>query len=242
MSTSIEKISIGNIDIDVVRKDIKNMHLAVYPPKGRVRLAAPINTNNEVARLFAISKLGWIKKNVKNFNDQPRESIREYTSGESHYFNGKRYLLKVIENSTVNKIDITGFKHITMWVKPNSTVEDKANLLKEWYRKQLKDHIPELLEKWESTIGVKTNHWGVRNMRTKWGSCNTDAKRIWVNLELAKKPTECLEYIIVHELVHLLERNHNTRFVKYLDEFMPKWRLFRDELNNTPFRHLEWGY
>ncbi len=218
------------------------MHLAVYPPTGRIRLAAPLKTDAEVIRLFAISKIGWIKKHIKNFKEQPRESPREFQSGESHYFMGKRYLLKVVEEEGSQSVQIKGLKTIQLNVRPNTSAEARAILLKEWYRKELKSQLPELVTKWEKIIGVKCNDWGVKQMRTKWGACNIEAKRIWLNLELAKKPQLCLEYIIVHELIHLLERNHNDRFVSLMNKFMPKWRLHRDELNNLPVAHSNWGY
>ncbi|SDD13637.1 hypothetical protein SAMN04488104_101620 [Algoriphagus faecimaris] len=242
MNISPEIVQIANIQIEVVRKDIKNMHLAVYPPHGRVRLAVPQKTNEEVLRLFAISKLGWIKKNVKNFQEQARETKRDYVSGESHYFQGRRYILEVKEQEGYSKVELTGAKRIVLKVKKNSTVDDKAKIIKEWYRKELKHQIPPLLEKWEKVIGVKVDDWGVKQMKTKWGACNTEAKRIWLNLELAKKPPICLEYILVHELVHLHERSHNDRFIALMNEFMPKWRLYRDELNNLPIVHNDWGY
>lgn len=242
MTIKEEKIAISNMEIDVIRKNIKNMHLAVYPPTGRIRLSAPVNTDPEVVRLFAISKLGWIKKHVKNFQEQPRESEREFISGESHYVKGKRFLLEVVEQSGVPQVSLKGNKTLILKIKPQATREEKAKVIKEWYRKQLKAEIPELISKWEKRIGVTSNEWGVRHMRTKWGACNIEEKRIWINLELAKKPTICLEYIIVHELVHLLERNHNERFVSFMNEFMPKWRLHRDELNSLPVAHNDWGY
>lgn len=243
MSISEEKIGIANIQIDVVRKNIKNMHLAVYPPTGRVRLSAPQKTDYEVLRLFAISKLGWVKKHIKNFNEQPRETKRDYISGESHYIQGKRALLNVIiEQTGKNRIEFDGVKQVNFYVKNNTTHEQKAKLMKEWYRNELKKQIPSLIEKWEKIIGVKSSSWGVKQMTTKWGSCNIEAKRIWLNLELAKKPTICLEYIIAHELVHLLERNHNDKFVSHMNTFMPKWRLYRDELNSLPVAHNDWGY
>ena len=242
MNTSSEIITIATIEIEVIRKEIKNMHLAVYPPHGRIRLAAPLNTDGEVIRLFAISKLGWIKKHVKNFNEQPRETPREYKSGESHYFQGKRFLLDVVVHEGPNKVGVKGVKTIQLFVKPTATKEDRALVLKEWYRKELKKQIPELIEKWEELIGVKSEDWGVKQMRTKWGACNVSEKRIWLNLELSKKPVICLEYIIVHELVHLLERNHNDRFVSLMNKFMPKWRQYRDELNQLPVSHNDWGY
>jgi len=242
MSISTERISISNIEIDVIRKDIKNMHLAVYPPNGRIKISAPNRMDEEVVRLFAISKLGWIKKHVKNFQDQPRETIRKYISGESHYFFGQRYLLKLEEHNGYSKVDLKGVKHILIKIKPDATTEEKSKVMKEWYRKELKKLVPELIAKWEKVIGVKSDDWGVKQMKTKWGACNIEEKRIWLNLELAKKPIICLEYIIVHELVHLLERNHNDRFIQYMNQFMPKWRLHRDELNSLPVAHNDWGY
>ena len=241
---SIETISISssNIEIEVIRKDIKNMHLAVYPPTGRIRLAAPQKTDSEVIRLFAISKIGWIKKHIKNFKEQPRESAKEYVSGESHYYFGKRYMLQIIEHNGPNKIKLKGLKTIQLYVRPATTVETKSNLLKEWYRQELKRILPELISTWEKVIGVKCNDWGVKQMRTKWGACNVDEKRIWLNLELAKKPLICLEYIVVHELVHLLERNHNEQFIKHMNRFMPKWQQHRTELNQLPVVHWDWGY
>lgn len=242
MSTETISISSANIEIEVIRKDIKNMHLAVYPPTGRIRLAAPRKTDNEVVRLFAISKIGWIKKHIKTFKEQPREAPKEYVSGESHYFLGKRYLLHVAHQDGPSSVQMQGLKKIRLNVKPNASTETKANLLKEWYRQELKKMLPELISKWEKVIGVKCNHWGVKHMRTKWGACNVDEKRIWLNLELAKKPVICLEYIVVHELVHLLERNHNERFVAHMNKYMPKWQLHRAELNKLPVVHWDWGY
>ena len=242
MNINMETLSISNLTIDIVRKDIKNMHLAVYPPHGRIRLSAPENTDSEMMRLFAISKIGWIKKHIKNFEAQPRETPREYISGESHFFQGKRYMLNVIERKGFNKVEIKGSKNIILYVRPNTSKEDKAVLLREWYRVEMKKQIPELLSKWESIIGVKANEWAIKQMRTKWGTCNIEAKRIWLNLELSKKPIICLEYIIVHELVHLLERNHNDKFVSYMNQFMPKWRMYKTELNKLPIAHNEWEY
>ncbi len=238
----MEKISVANLTIDIVRKDIKNMHLAVYPPMGRIRLSTPENTDSEVMRLFVISKIGWIKKHIKNFNSQPRETPRELISGESHYLFGKRYLLNVIEYNGFNKVEIKGTKAINLFIKPNTSTEEKGRIMREWHRNQLKNIIPELITKWEKIIGVNTNDWGVKQMRTKWGTCNIEEKRIWLNLELSKKPIICLEYIIVHELIHLLERNHNDKFIAYMNQFLPKWRLHKEELNNLPVSHNDWGY
>lgn len=237
-----EQLHIANLDIEVIRKDIKNMHLAVYPPTGRVRIAAPSSTDDEVIRLFAVSKLAWIKRHIKNFKAQARETPRDFVSGESHYFQGRRYLINVIEHDGRNKVEIKNHKEINLFVKAGASKEEKAKVLKEWYRKELKAQIPEIIEKWEKVMGVKAQAWGVKHMRTKWGTCNTSEKRIWINLELAKKPKNCLEYIIVHELVHLLERSHNDRFIALMNKYMPKWRAHRDELNKLPVSHTDWGY
>lgn len=237
MNTNVENIEVANFQIEIVRKAIKNMLLAVYPPDGKIRIAAPLNADGEVVRLFAISKLSWIKKQIKKFQEQARETPREYLSSESHYFFGKRYLLKLTQAQGPNKVVIKGIQTIEIITPEKPTPETAAKLLKAWYRKELKKRIPELLEKWEKIIGVKANEWGVKQMRTKWGSCNVADKRIWLNLELAKKPIVCLEYVIVHELVHLLERNHNAKYIAYLDQFMPNWRIYRDELNRLPIPH-----
>ena len=218
MSTRKDKITVSSFEIEVVRKNIKNMHLAVYPPDGRIRLAVPNDTNED------------------------RETERTYVSGESHYFMGRRYLLKIIEHDGHSKVLIDGTRRILLYAKSNATKEQKATVLKEWYRKQLKKEIPVLLEKWEKVTGVKANAWGVKQMKTKWGACNTESKRVWLNLELARKPKICLEYIIVHELVHLLERNHTEKFIQYMDQFMPKWRQHRDELNSLPIKHEDWEH
>jgi len=237
----VEQIVISNIKIDVVKKDIKNLHLAVYPPTGRVRIAAPLKTKNETIRLFAVSKLGWIKKHQRTFEGQVRESAREFASGESHYFNGKRYLLKITEHNASTRVELH-HKRIELFIKRNSTSKQRAKALKDWFREQLKSQIPNLIEKWESRMGVQLNDWGVKQMKTKWGTCNIEAKRIWLNLELVKKPGRCLEYIIVHEMVHLLERHHNDYFVAHMDRFLPQWKTTKKELNSLPVSHSDWDY
>jgi hypothetical protein len=234
VSIEILSIASSNIQIEVVRKDIKNMHLAVYPPTGRIRLAAPYKTDSEVMRLFAISKIGWIKKNIKNFNEQPREASKEFISGESHYFFGKRYLIQVIEHSKPNSVQIKGVKTIQLFVRPNSTTEQRAALVKEWYRKELKRILPTLIMKWEKALKLKCNYWGVKQMRTKWGTCNHSEKRIWLNLELAKKPMICIDYVVLHELLHFIEPNHSDKFIALLNKHFPKWKKVRQDLNNLP--------
>ncbi len=230
-----------SLSIEVEQKDIKNIHLSVYPPDGNVKIAAPHRMDLDTIRVFAINKLQWIKKQQKTFRNQEREAPREYLSKESHYFQGKRYLLKIIEQDAKPKIVLTHSK-IELYVRPNTSMEKRKEIIEEWYREEMKKTIPKMIEKWEKIIGVKANEFGIKKMRTKWGTCNVEAKRIWINLELAKKPLDCMEYIVVHELVHLLERSHNDTFKNYMNEFMPKWRFHSDELNRLPFRHVEWKY
>lgn len=230
----MHQITVGEFAIDVIRKNIKNLHLAVYPPDGRVRIATPLSIDDEAVRLFAISKLAWIKKHQANFNAQERQSIREFVSGESHYFQGKRYLLNVIYCQGNPKIEIRNNTHIDLFVREGSNEAQRKLVMISWYRRQLKQDIPLLIEKWEKTIGVSVNDWGIKLMKTKWGTCNIQEKRIWLNLELAKKNKQCLEYIVVHEMMHLLERHHSDRFITLMNKFMPNWRFYKDELNSFP--------
>lgn len=231
MSTT-SQIQIAGITVDVVRKDIKHLHLAVYPPTGRVRIAAPLRTSEDSIRLFAVSKLRWIRRHQKNFREQPRQSPREYVGGESHYFQGRRYRLRIHERRGRNEVIIKNRDYIDLYVRPGATREQRARVLREWYRRELKALIPGLITKWESRMGVQVADWGVKSMRTQWGSCNIEARRIWLNLELAKHPLDGLEYVIVHEMTHLLERHHNKRFRGLLDAFLPGWEALKARLNN----------
>jgi len=238
----LSEIIVRDIHVEVVRKEIKNLHLAVYPPEGHVRVAVPFHVNDERIRLAVISKLAWIKKQQADFKKQPRQSEREMLTGESHYFLGQRYLLEVVEGSERHQIKRKGKRKLLLFVRPGTSLANRQLVLNEWYRDQLKQRIPGLLDKWQDKIGVKTDGWGIKKMKTKWGSCNIVARRIWLNLELAKKPADCLEYILVHELVHLLERNHNDRFRAYMDRFMPNWKVYREMLRSSPLGHETWRY
>ena len=238
----MNNIVINDIEIEVIKKNIKNVHLSVHPPAGRVRIAAPENMDEEAIRLFAISKLSWIKKRRKEFDTQERQSVREFLSGESHYFMGSRYLLNVIESSEKQRIELRNKKYMDLYVRPGHIKEKRERIVSQWYREELKHLIPEYIKKWENTIGVTVNEWGVKLMKTKWGTCNEQDKRIWINLELAKKNPRCLEYIIVHEMVHLLERHHNDRFKAHMDEFLPNWKSIRDELNEMIYESSQWTY
>lgn len=235
------RIVVGNMEVDIVRKDIKNLHLAVYPPKGRVRVASPLHVDDEAIRLFIISRMPWIKKQQRRFAEQERETSREFVTRESHYFFGKRYLLNIFETNRFAKVALNR-SSIGLYVRADTGIEKRRAIMNEWYRAELKKRVPELLEKWAKTVGVSAPSWGVKLMKTKWGSCNREEKKIWLNLELAKKPVSCLEYIIVHELVHLLERHHNDIFLQYMDSFMPRWRFIKQELNRLPVSHASWSY
>jgi len=235
------QIELGNITADVELKDIKNIHLSVNPPSGKVRISAPQRMDLETIRMFAISKLGWIKKQQTKIQNQQRETPREFRSMESHYFLGKRYLLKVIET---DEKPLVAIKHDTLLLKvrPQTDALQRKIILQEWYREQLKVRVEKLIEKWEEKMQVQVLDFGVKRMKTKWGTCNREAQRIWINLELAKKPVECLEYIVVHEMVHLLERSHNNRFVAFMDQFLPQWPNIKEELNRLPVGHVDWKY
>lgn len=230
----MHQITVGEHQIDIVRKNIKNLHLAVYPPDGRVRIATPLNIDDEAVRLFAISKLAWIKKHQANFNAQERQSPREFVSGESHYLQGKRYLLNVIYSQGNAQVKVRNNTYIDLYVREGSDEPQRKKVIMSWYRQQLKQDIPRLIAKWEKIMNVQVDDWGTKLMKTKWGTCNIQAKRIWLNLELAKKNKQCLEYVVVHEMVHLLERHHGDRFVALMNKFMPNWRFYQDELNRSP--------
>lgn len=235
------RIDLGGISVDVVRKDIKNVHLGVYPPSGKVRIAAPAWMELDTIRLFAINKLAWIKQQRKKMRAQERETPREYLERESHYVWGRRYLLKIMEQDARPSVDLT-HRHLQLQLRPGTDIEKREQLLADWYRDQLKQAVPELLARWQPLIGVRAERFYVQRMKTKWGSCNAAARTIRLNTELAKKPPECLEYIVVHELVHLREPTHNDRFVAWMNKLMPRWRDCRDMLNRLPVRNEHWDY
>lgn len=235
------QITFGSLIVDVVFKDIKNLHLSVYPPVGKVRVAAPLKMDIDSIRVYVISKIEWIRKQQNKFKEQERESIHEFINRESHYFLGKRYLLNIIESNNIPIVDIK-YKVLNLYVRPDTNLDKRINILDEWYREQLRDIVRKLIAKWESRIGVTVKTFSIRKMKTKWGSCNTETQSIWINLELAKKDIECIEYIVVHEMVHLLERNHNNNFIAYMNRFLPEWKVVRDLLNKAPLGHKDWLY
>lgn len=238
----MHQITVSDLEVDVVRKDIENMHVAVYPPDGRVRVSTPLLVDDEAVRLAVISKLSWIKRQQEKFREQSRQTKRDYVTGESHYYWGSRYRLNVIYHDGPPRVELRNKSMIDLYIPEGANQEKREDVFQEWYRRQLKSAIPDLISKWEEVIGSEVADWRVKKMKTKWGSCTIEDRRIWLNLELVKKPPRCLEYIVVHEIVHLFERHHNERFVAYMDEFMPKWRFHRDELNQAPLVHEEWEY
>jgi hypothetical protein len=238
----MHQITVNDLVVDVVRKDIKNLHLAVYPPTGRVRVAAPLRVSMDAVRLAVITRLAWIKRQQAKYAGQERQSAREYVTGESHYFQGQRYRLNVVYQDGPGHVVIRSKRTIDLFVRAGSDTAQRERVFLAWYRQQLKALIPPLIAKWESIIDVKVAEWGVKQIKIKWGTCTIKASRIWLNLELAKKPVQCLEYIIVHEMVHLLERHHNDRFTGLMDKFLPQWRLLRAELNHGPLGYENWDY
>jgi predicted metal-dependent hydrolase len=242
MSTEASEIRVSGIRVQIVRKDIKNLHLGVYPPNGRVRVAAPLRVSNDAVRLAVIGKLGWIKRQQAKFKGQARQSDREMVSGESHYFLGRRYRLRVVLHDGSNRVALRGRSIIELQVRPEYGTKEREQVLLRWYRQRLREFVPPLLVKWEPILDVGGVAFGIRRMKTKWGAYSPKTRRIWLNLELAKKPEQCLEYIIVHELAHLKERHHNENFIGILDRHLPRWRHLRKTLNESPLGHAEWTY
>lgn len=234
-------INLGDIAVDVVLKDIKNLHLSVHPPTGRVRISAPMRMRIDTIRVFAISKLDWIKQQQTKLRGQERETPRDYVDRESHYVWGKRYLLTVSPRDEPPSIELT-HNRMLLRVRPGTDEDKRQALVEEWYREQLREAVPALLARWQPLLGVRVERFFVQRMKTKWGSCNHKAHTIRLNTELAKKPAECLEYIVLHELVHLVEPTHNARFVAQMDQLMPKWQLHRQVLNRLPVRREKWTY
>lgn len=240
MSTANGYLTVAGLGVDVVYKDIKNMHISVYPPVGRVRVAAPQRTTEDAIRLAVVQRLSWIKRQREQFQNADRQSERKMVSGESHYVWGQRYLLDVSKSSGAYGVEIKGN---TLWVitPPETDAAGRFGALDRWYRRELKAAVPTLLEKWQPILAVVANKLVVRRMKTKWGTCVTATRTIWLNPELAKKDPWCLEYIVVHELAHLREQGHGEKFVALMDQVLPDWRARRNELNDAPLGHESWG-
>ena len=235
-------VDVRGTAVRVVRKPIKHLHLGVYPPDGRVRVAAPPHVDDDAVRLAVVMRLGWIRRRQAEFERQARQSRREMVTGESHYVDGRRYRLNVVERDGPREVRLTGNSTLTLHVRPGDGRDARDAVLQRWYRRRLRDRLPALLAKWEPRVGVAAAEVRIRRMKTRWGSCNPHARRIWLNPELARKPPACLEYVLAHELVHLIERRHTDRFRALMDRFLPRWRQRRDELNRAPLAHEEWTY
>jgi predicted metal-dependent hydrolase len=233
------QISLGDITVDVIRKRIRNIRLSVHPPGGRVRMSAPIRMALETLRLFAIAKLGWIRKQQVRLRQQPREPAREYLDRESHFVWGERCLLRVEEAQARPSVELRA-SELVLRVRPGSSARDRAAVIEAWRRNLLKEAAPPLFAKWEPIMGVKVGRLFTQHMKTRWGTCNTRSRSIRLNTELVKKPVECLEYVVVHEMVHLLEASHNARFKALMSRFMPNWAAYRQMLNRLPIRHEDW--
>jgi predicted metal-dependent hydrolase len=240
VSTASAYLTVAGIGVDVVYKDIKNLHIGVYPPVGRVRVAAPRRLDDEQVRLALVQRLPWIKRQRERLQGAERQSPREMVTGESHYLWGGRYRLKVVGRAGRSHVELDGGR-LVLYVPEDSSAEQRRELLDRWYRERLREAVPGVIAKWEPKMGVKVPRWTIRRMKTKWGSCNRETGHIWFNIELAKKHPDSLEYIIVHEMTHLLERGHGKRFTKLMDGFMPDWRARRDQLNGAPLAHEEWS-
>ena len=234
-----ETIQIGDISIAVMRKDIKNVHLSVHPPEGRVTLSAPTETRLEVARAYAITRLSWIREQQEKLRSQARETPREFIERESHYLWGRRHLLTVIERDTKPSVTVD-HKRITLSVRPGSDHAKRASVIHEWHKSLLHEFIPALISKWEPKLGVQVAAYFLQRMKTKWGSCNHKAGHIRLNTELVKKPKDLIEYVVVHEMLHLIEPTHSDRFISLLTENFPTWREARSELNELPLAAEEW--
>lgn len=229
---------ISDIRVEIVKKDIKNLHLSVLPPDGRVRVSAPLRLSDESLELFVRTKLSWIKKQQEKFAVQPRQSQRQFVSGETLYVWGKQYYLQVVYSYKGNSLELSGDKAV-LTVRKESTVKQRESYVNEWYRGLLKEEIQKLLPKWEQITGLYSSAWQTKYMTTKWGTCNIETRKIWFNLQLAKKSIECLEYIILHELAHLKVKKHSDEFIAILDSYMPYWRNLKKQLDDSKLDFYE---
>lgn len=234
-------LELGNLRVEVTRKAVKHVHLSVLPPAGKVRVTAPQSMALDTIRLFLVSKLTWIRSQQRKLLSQDRETPREFLNKESHYVWGKRYLLEVVHVDGVPKVSLSPRK-LQLRARPDANPTRCEEVLDAWYRQQVRDALPALLAKWEPLLKIKAKRVFVQRMKTKWGSCTPESGYIRLNTDLAKKPPEALEYIVVHELVHLLEPTHNERFVALMDLYLPHWQHLRKQLNRLPLRHEDWIY
>lgn len=240
MTTEAHRMTVSGVRVAVVRKAIKNLHLGVYPPDGRVRVAVPLAVSDAAVRVAVIGKLRWIRRQQEGFAKQARQSEREMVAGESHYYLGRRHRLVVIEESGTAHVVARKRRTLELHVPVGCDAAKRELVLQRWYRERMRELVPPLIEKWQTELGVDVSHWGIKKMKTRWGSCNAEARRVWLNLELVKKPPECLEYLVVHELVHLLVRTHDERFHALMDRHLPRWKHVRRVLNAAPLANEAW--
>lgn len=241
MNIENRHLSVGGIDVEVVRKQIKNLHLGVYPPNGRVRVAAPPTVSDEAVRLAVVTRMGWIKRQRSKFIAQARQSARSYVSGETHFHLGAAYRLRVVKREGSAQVAIKGDR-LELVVPPTSDWALREHVFQRWQRRQLRERAGPAVIHWARVFGVSPPEFRIKRMRTKWGSCNAVARRIWLNLELVKKPPTCIDYLVCHEVAHLIEPSHDDRFIALLDRHMPRWRTIRAELNREPLGHEEWDH
>ena len=242
MSTESYSLFVQGLEFEVNQKDIKNLHINILPPEGKVRISAPLDMTQESIRLAIVTRITRIKKEMNEMQAYVRESQREMISGESHYVDGNRYLLEVIEKQAKPVVSISKKKILRLQVRPNSTREKREEVLNEWYRDRLRERLETLTEKWEKVVGDSAAFYGIKRMHTKWGTCHSTSKRIWLNLELGKKHPDCSEYVLLHELVHLLEPTHSNRFFELMDKHMPNWEQYKALLDEPPIMHVDWDY
>lgn len=240
MSTNQSLLQVGGVEALVLYKSVKNLHLNVLPPAGRVRVTAPHNMNDEAIRAFLATRIVWIKKMQAKFKGQERQTAREYVSGETHYYFGKKYRLEVSGSVTSPNIVLKGKTKMILNVKPKSNTIRREEIMQEWYRQELRMYLENAIDKWSKIVGVNVSAWGIRRMKTCWGTCNHKKKSIWFNLELVKKPGTCIEYVVLHEVLHLIEEKHSEKFTALLNKYMPKWKSEKEELNRLILSHEEW--
>lgn len=235
-------LQLGPVEALVVRKPIKNLHLSVLPPNGWVRVTAPANMNDDAIRTLLALRLPWIKKQQAKFAGQERQTKRDYVTGESHYFFGKRYRLELVYKDDVPVVSIKGKNKIVLQVRPKCSVAKRQEVVIGWYRQELHTVVSDLISKWQKKMGVEVKYWGIKRMKTRWGTCNHKRARVLINLELAKKPIACIEYVVVHELLHLVEKKHSDKFVALMTKYLPKWKSIKEELNSFILSYEEWKY
>lgn len=240
MNTNLCTLEVGDIRASVIRKPIKNLHLSVLPPHGKVRVSAPLRMNDDSIRTLLATRLTWIKKQQRKFEGQERQTKREYVSGESHYLWGKRYRLEVVYNQKPLGVNLKNKDKIVLSVPSDSERNKRERIMLGWYRSELRVALDGRIGCWQKTMGVSLNEWGIKRMKTRWGTCNQKTRRIWLNLELVKKAGHYLDFIIVHEMTHLLEKKHNDRFKVYMDKFLPRWRQLKQELSQSILSYEHW--